>query len=90
MQKPQPITDSTELSSKAEWTTQEVQEALRAGKGKVDPDQLACQVLIQLKRLLQESPVRQEDRTTLPPLIPCVQQYCGTTMSQKNAPDDAA
>ena len=61
MQKPQPITDSTELlhrlsrlSSEAEWTTEEVQEALR--EGGVDPEQLVCRVLTQVKRLLQESP----------------------------------
>lgn len=61
MQKPQPITDSTELlhrisrlSSEAAWTTEEVQEALRAGG--VDPDQLVCRILTQVKRLLQESP----------------------------------
>ena len=40
------------LSSEAEWTTEEVQEALR--EGGVDPDQLVAKVLEKVKVLLQE------------------------------------
>jgi hypothetical protein len=85
MQEHKPVTDSSELlhrisrlSSEAEWTTEELRDALR--EGGVDPDHLVRRVMTDIEPLLAASPHPQP--TSLRPLL-------GALRQQTNLPPSA-